>query len=162
MSLYVWDPISKGNACIKQPSNIKTILGSRVSKWHTVRVLGLCCFVSGEFDQNDKTWIALYYGKIRCKNWLPNLLLVWLLFDLLTGVDGLFWLIESVLLTEVGGESIFLGHSRANLKLGVGETLPPSLEVFVGLCSPFLLGHGPGGVEISPFWWSLTLLFDLK
>ena len=31
-----------------------------------IQVLGLCRFVYEEFDYNDLTLVALYYGKIRC------------------------------------------------------------------------------------------------
>ena len=35
-----------------------------VGDQNDILVLGLCCFVSKEFDHNDLTLIALYYGKI--------------------------------------------------------------------------------------------------
>ena len=31
-----------------------------------IRVLGLCCCVSEEFDHKDLTLVALYYAKICC------------------------------------------------------------------------------------------------
>ena len=36
-----------------------------VGDQNDILVLGLCCFVSEEFDHNDLTLIALYYGKIK-------------------------------------------------------------------------------------------------
>ena len=33
----------------------------------STRALGLCRFASEEFDHNDLTLIALYYGKIRSR-----------------------------------------------------------------------------------------------
>ena len=44
-----------------KPHKVSLVVGDQ----NGIRVLGLCHFVSEEFDHNNLTLIALYYGKIR-------------------------------------------------------------------------------------------------
>ena len=44
-----------------KPNKRSLVVGDQTG----IQVLGLCCFVSEEFDHNDLTSIALYFGKTR-------------------------------------------------------------------------------------------------
>ena len=54
--------VLNGKCMNKKPKPHKRSLV--VGDQNDILVLGLCCFVSKEFDHNDLTLIALYYGKI--------------------------------------------------------------------------------------------------
>ena len=43
-----------------KPNKLSLVVGDQ----NGIQVLGLCCFDSEEFDHNELTLIALYYGKI--------------------------------------------------------------------------------------------------